>query len=122
MSTMDGMLEMRLRIFADASLGWSLSIRSKYGRGTVWQKATIFMSWTHLSLRDSWQPAGFRAQAGSCFHRSLRPQIVAHCGLRLMARSGLRMEATYVGQIKAPWQRKLTTAPSATSKASTRLE
>jgi hypothetical protein len=39
-----------------------------------------------------------------------------------MARSGLRMEATYVGQITAPWQRKLTTPPSATSKASTRLE
>src|SRR6202167_974770 len=43
-------------------------------------------------------------------------------GLRLMARSGLRKDATYVGQIMAPWQRKLTTPPSATSKDSFRLE
>jgi hypothetical protein len=38
------MLEMRLRMFTQASVGSSLSIRSKYGRGTVWQKASIFMS------------------------------------------------------------------------------
>jgi hypothetical protein len=53
-------------------------------------------------------PAGFRGA----------PQA----GLRLMARSGLRKDATYVGQIMAPWQRKLTTPPSATSKDSFRLE
>jgi hypothetical protein len=43
-------------------------------------------------------------------------------GLRLMARSGLRKDATYVGQTMAPWQRKLMTSPSATSKDSFRLE
>jgi hypothetical protein len=32
-----------------------------------------------------------------------------------IARSGLTIDATYRGQIMAPWQRKLTTSPSATS-------
>jgi hypothetical protein len=35
-----------------------------------------------------------------------------------MARSGLRKDTRYVGQIMAPWQRKLTTSPSGTSKDS----
>jgi transposase len=51
-------------------------------------------------------------------HTSPAPQVC----FRLMARSGLTKERTYVGQTMAPWHWKLTTSPSGTSKASLRLE
>jgi hypothetical protein len=36
--------------------------------------------------------------------------------LSAIARFGKMMDATHIGQILAPWQRKLTTSPSATLK------
>src|SRR5579863_6602822 len=39
-----------------------------------------------------------------------------------MARSGIKMEATYIGQILMPWPRKLTISPSAASNDWSRLE
>lgn len=39
-----------------------------------------------------------------------------------IARFGTTVDATYIGQILVPWQRKLTTSPSAPSNERSRLE
>jgi hypothetical protein len=64
------------------------------------------------------------AQSGGHLHqevaRHVAPRVartLSYSFLSEMARSGLTMDATYLGQIMAPWQRKLTTSPSARQSA-----
>jgi hypothetical protein len=75
----------------------------------------VDLGYDHVS--SLWSRAPESVESGT-----IKTVLAAHSSLSEMASSGLTMDATYLGHIMAPWQRKLTTSPSPTVKECSWLE